>query len=140
MKKYNGLLALLFVSPLLFAQQSNLNIKLNGIEELKGIIQVATYNKEETFPKVDKEYRLAYFDVTSKNMEVTIDDLPNGEYAIALYHDVNSDGVCNLNLVSIPKEPYGFSNNIKPVFSAPSFKSTKFSLYSEKTIQIDLID
>ena len=73
-------------------------------------------------------------------MKVTIDDLPNGEYAIALYHDVNADGICNLNLISIPKEPYGFSNNVKPVFSAPTFESTKFALNSDKTIQIDLID
>ncbi len=140
MKKYNGLLALLFMSPLLFGQQSNLNIKLNGIEEIKGIIQVAVYNEKETFPEVDRQYRIAYFDVRSKDMKVTIDGLPNGEYAIALYHDVNGDGICNLNLISIPKEPYGFSNNVKPVFSAPTFESTKFALNSDKTIQIDLID
>jgi len=140
MKKYYLILSLFLASQCLWAQESSLTIKVSGIEELKGIIQVGIYNKEEAFPKIDSQYRIEYFDVDSKEMILKMDGLAHGEYAIALFHDVNGDGICNLNMLSIPKEPYGFSNNIKPVFSSPSFESTKFILNANKNIQIELLD
>ena len=71
---------------------------------------------------------------------IIISDLPKGEYAISLYHDENSDNECNRNFLGIPKEGYGFSNNVKPKFSAPTFEDCKFSLSSDRTIDIKLIN
>ncbi len=107
---------------------------------MKGLIQIGIYNERDAFPKIGMEYRLEYFTVVSKEMTVRIKDLPYGEYSIALFHDIDSDGECNLNFIGIPKEPYGFSNNIKPVFKAPSFESTKVVLNTNKIIRVELID
>ena len=59
--------------------------------------------------------------------------------AFFLYHDENSDGICNRNMLGSPKEGYGFSNNIKPKPSAPSFKDCKFSLTENTVLDIALI-
>ena len=140
MKKHFYLLCFSLFTQYLFSQQSILSIKILGIKEVKGIIQVGIYNEKDAFPKKGREYRVEYFMVTSKETTVTIENLAHDEYSIALYHDLNSDGECNLNFISIPKEPYVFSNNVKPVLSAPSFERTKFALNSNRTIQIKLID
>ena len=48
-------------------------------------------------------------------------DLPPGIYAVACFHDEDGDGAFEQNFLGIPKEGYGFSNNLHPIFSAPSF-------------------
>ena len=76
----------------------------------------------------------------NKSLEsVIIKGLPKQEYAIAVYHDKNSDGKCNINLFGFSKEAYGFSNNIKPKLSAPSFDDCKIYLNDNMTITIKLL-
>ena len=58
-------------------------------------------------------------------------DLPPGTYAIACFHDENANGRFDQNFLGIPKEGYGFSNNVHPFFSAPSFESASFVLPPE---------
>jgi uncharacterized protein (DUF2141 family) len=48
-----------------------------------------------------------------------------GSYALVMFHDANADGVLNLGPFG-PKEGYGFSNNLRPMFSAPSLSAALF--------------
>jgi uncharacterized protein (DUF2141 family) len=67
-------------------------------------------------------------------------DLPPGEYAVSTYQDINSNGKLDRYFIGKPKEPYGFSNNVKP-FGPPSYKDCKFNLTgASKLILISLID
>ena len=118
----------------------NLTVRIDNIREVKGEMQLGLYNKAENFPKVDKQYKLVIRKVTGKIFQYTFRGLPPGEYALAVFQDRNSDGKINKNILGIPKEPYGFSNNIKPHLSAPSFEKTKFLLDSDKTVSITLFD
>lgn len=51
-----------------------------------------------------------------------------GRYGIRLFHDVDSDGVMDANLVGIPTEPFGFSNNAPLQFGPPSFAAAAFDV------------
>ena len=51
-----------------------------------------------------------------------------GIYAIALYHDRNSNLQLDKNFLGIPSEPIGISNNPKFGFSAPTFKESAFKV------------
>jgi uncharacterized protein (DUF2141 family) len=44
----------------------------------------------------------------------------------------------NKNMLGIPKEGYGVSNNVKNLMSAPSFKEAKFTHKSFSELNIDL--
>ena len=123
-----------------FAQNAKLEIEISGISEIKGKIQIAIFNDSEVFPEKGKAYRVEFFDVNAQVMQVVIADLPYNDYGIVLFHDVNSDKVCNLNFIGIPKEAYGFSNNVKPVLKAPSFESARVNLNTNKKIHIQLLD
>jgi uncharacterized protein (DUF2141 family) len=116
----------------------NLTIHIPNILDVKGRIQIGLYDDKNNFPKIGKEYQRYFAKVDSKDFKYTIHGIPAGDYAIALYHDCNSDGMCNSNLIGIPTESYGFSNNVKPFLSAPSFGSTKFTISKDKTITIKL--
>jgi uncharacterized protein (DUF2141 family) len=55
-------------------------------------------------------------------------NLPAGEYAFAVYHDANSNGKMDRNLLGIPSEDYAFSNNALGKMGPPSFEQARFSL------------
>lgn len=45
-------------------------------------------------------------------MRFVFDAVPTGVYAVAAYHDVNGNGVMDSNFLGVPREPYGFSNDV----------------------------
>lgn len=55
-------------------------------------------------------------------LTVVLKDLPDGPLALTLYHDVNANGKLDFNLMGIPTEPYGFSNNAMGAFGPPKFE------------------
>ncbi len=130
---------LLFSETVLFAQKYSLKITVNGIKQISGKIELSLYNNPETFPKDNEEYKSVSIPVKSNSVSCTINNLPAGKYALAYYHDANSDNRCNRNFIGIPKEGFGFSNNVKPGFRAPSFSSCKINLYKNKSIDLHIL-
>ena len=120
-------------------EPGSLSVNIPNIKGNKGEIVIGVYNSRENFPKVGMEYRVVRFPANAAGSTFRIQDIKPGEYAVAMYHDENSDGICNLNFLGIPKEGYGFSNNIKPIFSAPSFEDCKIKLTGDTHIAVQLI-
>lgn len=135
------LLAILFISSTTFisAQEESLYLTISNIKKAKGQIIVSIYKTAEDFPKEGKEFKKVIIDVKSIPSEIQNIHLPKGEYAIALLHDENEDGECNFNMIGIPTEGYGFSQNFKPLFTVPDFDDTKFVVSGEQTMEINLI-
>ncbi len=48
-----------------------------------------------------------------------------GTYAVAVYHDANSNRRLDIGMFG-PTEAYGFTNNPRIMFAKPSFQSVKF--------------
>lgn len=63
--------------------------------------------------------------------------LAPGDYAATAYHDINGDNKLTTNLMRLPIEPYGFSNNARGSFGPPSFKDAAFTL-SEDSMTIEI--
>ncbi len=111
---------------------ASLTIDVSGVKQRKGKIQVALYNSEKDFPETEP-YRGEVLNISADNdLKVTFKDLPPGDYAVAVYHDKNSNGKLDKNLLGIPVEDYGFSNDTRGTrLSAPSFDDTKLRVDSE---------
>lgn len=85
------------------------------------------------------KYTFQFNAVSGENNTYKLTDIPKDRYAIALYQDLNGNGKLDTNFLGIPKEPYAFSNNIKPVFSTPSFKQCSFEFsQANQNLSIDL--
>ncbi|MDC0230761.1 DUF2141 domain-containing protein [Aureispira] len=65
--------------------------------------------------------------------------IPIGKYTLALFHHCSSNGIFDKNFLGIPIERYGFSNNVDPMFSAPSYKSTVVEINKDMHIDIALV-
>jgi len=70
--------------------------------------------------------RSATVKVASKRAVCVFEGVPSGTYGISAFHDENSDGKLNTNLVGYPTEEYCASNNARNLMSAPSWDDAKF--------------
>lgn len=131
-------IVLLFASQIGYAQTGPLKVTVTNIQHLDGKIQVSLYNSKASFIQKGKEYKTMVREVKAGTETFTFNDLPKGEYAVALYHDENGDGKCNTNFLGIPKEGYAFSRNFIPKLSAPKFEDTKFKQESGTNMVIKM--
>jgi uncharacterized protein (DUF2141 family) len=118
----------------------DLTITIPNIKNTKGGVHVAVFsskNKEE-FTKIGKEFKVLDFKAEAVSGKYVIKDLPEGEYAIAIYHDENGDKKCNTNLIGIPIEGYGFTR-IAKLFSSPKFDDSKILVNKNISVPINLI-
>ena len=51
-----------------------------------------------------------------------------GTYAIAVYHDADSNRSFNRTGIGLPEEGFGFSNNPGTLFGLPSFRSVRLAV------------
>jgi uncharacterized protein (DUF2141 family) len=103
---------------------SEFRLYIEGINELKGEIRIAMFDSKEKYTK-DPIHAIV-LPVDSTTIIWTQEMLPFGEYAIAVYHDKNENGKIDTNLLGIPKEDYGFSNNARGRFGPASWQDSKF--------------
>jgi len=133
-----SLIVLIFFMGYRQQQKVKLHCIVKGIEERTGTVEVALYNNEESFPIDGEEYLSKSLPVKKDTLAFTFCLTP-GDYAIALYHDRNGNGRCDKNRLGIPRERFGFSNNIHPRLRAPSFRKATIHLEADTTIVIRLI-
>lgn len=68
-------------------------------------------------------------------------DLAPGAYAFVAYLDENGDGRLNRGgLLGLPKEPYAFSNGVKPKLRRPRFEEAKVDVVPGAVVVITLED
>lgn len=120
----------------MFAQQSNIKVNITGFSSNKGKVMLALYDSEANF--LNKHLIGKQASITNKSANVTLTNVPNGIYAISVFHDSNNNHELDTNFMGIPKEDYGCSNNAKGFFGPPKWRDAKFKLSTNKTIHIQL--
>lgn len=131
------LCVILLMSTGLFAQHS-LSLNIDGVSSEKGNICFAIYNDEGSFLKFDKVYKSGSEKAVKGKTAVNITDLPEGDYAIAIFHDVNGNKNLDTNMLGIPKEQIAFSKGKMKMFGPPKYKECVFTVNSNMEMNIRL--
>ena len=106
---------------------SQLTIQVKGVTEKKGQLMVAVYENADHFPEYGKGIVNRVVEVESLPPSIQISQLvPGRSYAIAVYHDRNSNKMLDKNILGMPIEYYGFSCNARATFGPPAFESAAF--------------
>lgn len=116
-----------------------LKLNISNIEHDYGTLWIGVYPSADSF--LDKESALLYSlkDPQKYTEAIIINDLDYGDYAIALFHDLNNNGTLDVNWLGVPTEPYAFSKPLHSKWEIPSFWDVKINLYqSQKTINTTL--
>jgi len=122
------LLASMSLMPLAMSGQSaTLTIEITKIRFEKGWIRLGLYNHPDQFPvNPSRTYDFRKTSLKDGMMEIILDDILPGTYAISLLDDVNGNDQMDYKLVKIPGEGFGFSNNIKPGLKHPPYDQCSF--------------
>jgi uncharacterized protein (DUF2141 family) len=112
------------------SSQNVLHVQLEGFRSNNGKAHCTLFGSQspDAFPR-DTKRALKEAETTSiksSNAIVDFTGIAPGKYAIVCYHDENSNGKFDMNMIGMPKEGYCFSNSVKPIFSAPNFDECSF--------------
>jgi uncharacterized protein (DUF2141 family) len=115
----------------------DITVVITDLRSADGEVLISLYNKAEGFPR-DRSTIVRAAAVTpdgSGQITTVFEDLPYGDYAIAVLHDEDNSQGMTFGSLRLPKEGYCFSNNVKVRFKAPKFKKAKFTLDGENVTQ-----
>ena len=105
------------------ASAGDITIKLQGLRNESGRVYLALFSPDKGAPFPEEEgmilggWRLA----STKTLAVTYHGLPDGKYAVTAFHDENGNGEMDFNVLGIPIEGYGFSNDAAGFMGPPKF-------------------
>lgn len=107
---------------------ATLVIHVQDVSPKGGMLRLGLYD-EAHYPD-DNATPVAMADVKAEMGEtiVTLRNVAPGTYAIETFQDVNSNGKMDTSWIGIPQEPFGFSQDARPVLSKPSFATVKFEV------------
>jgi acyl-CoA reductase-like NAD-dependent aldehyde dehydrogenase/uncharacterized protein (DUF2141 family) len=139
-------LLLTIVLPVSFAEQSrpqmHLSIDVHLTQQAHGELAYLIFASPSGFPgDRDKALRHGFLPILTNVQHLRIDtDLPSGTYAVSVYEDLNSNHKLDHNLIGIPREPVGVSNDPMARFGPPRFDDCSFHLVeAAQTITITLV-
>jgi len=132
----SGVALLTIVPPFGGAVAGNLHITVENLKNDKGQLVIAVFaNKKDYLKKPFGEAAVKIREDLTGATEFR--DLPAGTYAVAAYHDKNSNGDLDTFLV-VPKEDYGFSNDARSPFGPPSFKAASVEVAAAADVHITI--
>jgi len=111
-----------------------------GFSPTSGDLGIAIYENASTFNS-STVYRDTFVSVNATDMTVEFNSIDVGTYAISLFHDENSNGEMDKNVLGLPLEGFGFSNNPSIGFSEPTFSECNFDIEAgqEVFVPVNLI-
>lgn len=121
---------------------SNLTIKIKGIRNAKGRINIALFRDGKGFPTdIPSAVAAQRVEIDPQTLSATavFKDLPQGTYAAAVLHDENLTGKMDFDAQGIPQEGYGISNNPDTTQGPPTPEEAKFAVnQAESAIEIKM--
>lgn len=126
---------LLLLAPV---EEDGISVRVVGLRSEQGQVLLALFEKEAGFPgKMDPSVRQMRAAIKEKVAVSVFGKIGAGEYAVAVIHDENGDGVLERGIFGMPKEGVGASNNAKGFMGPPKFKDAKFR-YSGGKLSIEI--
>lgn len=117
--------------------QSRLEVTVVNIKDTTGDIRVGIFKDEKSFLK--DAFIGQVVKAGKGQVSVVFENVPDGTYALSVVHDENKNGELDSNVIGIPSEGFGFSNDAMGMFGPPSFEKSGFVLNKDdKKIKVTM--
>jgi uncharacterized protein (DUF2141 family) len=120
---------------------SDIKVVVTGFRNDKGEGLLALYSGKDGYP-LDASKAINRLKAPIQDAEATFElkGVKPGSYALIAMHDENKNGRLDRNLLGMPREGYGASNDPRmPTFGPPTYESAMFTARSgEMTMTIPL--
>jgi uncharacterized protein (DUF2141 family) len=125
-----------FLSALLAAtagaQAAELTVVLQDVRAQTGLIKVALVDSQAGWDGKAAPVQATGAPPSGEQATFVFKDLKPGAYAVLITHDENGNGQLDTNMMGMPVEGYGFSNNPR-VMRKPTWDEARFELAGEAT-------
>jgi uncharacterized protein (DUF2141 family) len=143
---FGAVLATTLLSLPADAAAAALTVTITDVKSDSGVIRLCVFDEKNSktgsFPDCasGSPVKTAEATISGGKATVTFKDLPNGVYAISLFHDENGDGRITMKTVlgiesPIPREGIGISNNPK-LTGKPDFGQASFIVSGDAVVQV----
>jgi len=130
------LICLIFVRTLV---SDSITLHVNGVQAGNGPVAIGVFNGAGSFPDMVQKTTGVWVTAQGTNVSYCFEGIPSGEYAVAVYQDLNGNKKLDKNFLGAPSEPHGFSNNPRRGFGPPTFEAANFQVNGATNLQIELI-
>jgi uncharacterized protein (DUF2141 family) len=134
--KHILILISIFFSLVTYSQTNTLTVTVTNFKNNQGKVMVGIFNGPDNFTK--KPIFGKSSKINAKTAKVVFDNIPDGEYAVSVYHDENGNNELDTGMFGIPKERYGFSNDAKGIMGPPKYEDAKFQVTQDQSISVKI--
>lgn len=122
------------------AGSNSIKVMVVGFHSNLGEADCVLFGSPEGFPSDSKiAMKRTKSKIENKQAVCTFDGVAAGDYAVSVFHDENANGKLDRNLVGIPKEGVGASNDAVEKVGPPKFDDARFAYKGgQQTLTIHL--
>lgn len=114
------------IPPIIAPAHIPLTVVVDNLASLTAPVVVGVYKSNYEFPTKKGRFKVYNLIPNGDKLSADITDLAYGEYALAIYQDINSNDEMDKNLIGFPKERYAFSNNFQVSVKLPEYAQCSF--------------
>lgn len=103
------------------AAAGEMAIQVSNTYETEGDLRAAIYDNAAAFEEGGTPVAALVLRLSQPGAQVSVGPLPPGRYAVRVFQDINRNGEIDRNLLGMPREPFGFSNDAMGSMGPPSF-------------------
>ena len=116
----------------------DLTVDVHGIRAQRGLLKIAVVDSKEAFDGNAAPVQSSGAPAEGATARFEFKNLKPGSYAVMITHDENGNGKLDSNLMGMPLEGFGFSNNPR-VMRKPTWEEARFEVTDATTvIEIEL--
>ena len=116
-----------------------MTVEVENVRTAQGVVGVLVFTTAQGWPEqFSAALRAEATAAHTGGVEITLPDLPAGDYAVVALHDENANQQLDRNWLGVPVEQWGMSNNPPYRFAAPSFEAARFRLEHDLRIWVVL--
>jgi len=123
---------LLFISTLTAYAQFRLTVEITGLRNNNGNVLYELFDQHHKSLKVGTEI------IKNNKCIITIENVKPGKYAFNYIHDENKNKKLDTKMLFIPKEGFGYSNNVDAKFGPPAFEKWLFEVKENTKLSLKI--
>jgi uncharacterized protein (DUF2141 family) len=118
---------------------ATLEVVVPQLRNAQGALGCQLFASEQGFPKAGERAQQSVIAPIRNGAAVCrFQPVPAGAYAVSVMHDENGNQRLDSNLVGMPTEGYGASNNKTHAMSAPRWDESRFELAAGENRQLTI--
>lgn len=119
---YSLFIILLFINPLKSFSQHTLTVEITGLRNSNGNLLYELFDAKHKSLVVDNEI------ISNNKCVIILKNIKPGKYGFNYIHDENKNKKLDTKMMVIPKEGFGYSNNVEAKFGPPAFEKWIFEV------------